>query len=71
MSDGKVLDEEFRAAGFTGAARNYPLNDEGFAWLCAFNGIAPEQAPRAWRYAPNAYMKEYIEQKAREQRVDQ
>lgn len=58
---------EFRAAGFTAAAINYPLSDAAVAWLCKFNG-APDGwvPPRAWRYAPNAWCQANAEKKAAE-----
>jgi hypothetical protein len=64
----EVTDEELRQAGFTAAARNYPRSEEGFRWICKFNGVPPEIAPRAWRYASNQYMWEYAERKAVEDR---
>lgn len=57
-------EEEFRAAGFTKAAINFPLSRRAFVWLCQFNGIAPAKAPRAWQYAPNAYMQQYLDKRA-------
>lgn len=45
-----------RDAGFTTDAFNYPRADDELKLLCAFNGIRPEQAPRGWRYYPNAGM---------------
>lgn len=46
-----------RAAGFTEQALHYPRSRDGLIALCAFNGIAPEQAPRGWHYWPNEGMK--------------
>ena len=43
-----------RDAGFTTEAFKYPRGEFELALLCAFNGIKPEQAPRGWRYYPNA-----------------
>jgi hypothetical protein len=56
---------EFRAAGFTADAVNYPLSDAAVAWLCQFNG-APNgwTPPRAWRYAPNPAMQATLERNA-------
>lgn len=54
-------EKEFRDAGYTYDAINYPLSDAALARLCKFNGITPERAPRAWRYAPNAYVRDYWE----------
>lgn len=52
---------EFRASGFTEAAINYPLSDRAFGWLCKFNGIATDRAPRSWRYAPNPTMQAWLD----------
>lgn len=56
-------EKEFRDAGYSAAAINFPLSDAAFAHLCAFNGIRPDQAPRAWRYSPNATVRDYWEQR--------
>lgn len=62
-----LTDADFRAVGYTGAAINFPLSDAGFGWLCrVWNGIAPEQAPRAWRYAPSKAARRQIERYAAE-----
>lgn len=63
----EVTDEQFRLAGFTPAARNYLRTERGFLWLCKFNGVPPEIAPKAWRYASNPYMWEYVEGKAKDE----
>lgn len=55
-----VTDEALRQAGFTSDARQFPLSEAGFQWLCHYNGAKPEQAPPAWRYAPNAYMQRWL-----------
>lgn len=47
------LDEQFRAVGFTGNARNYPRDDLALAMFAAFNGVTVEQLPEAMRYFPN------------------
>jgi hypothetical protein len=60
----EIPDEEFRAAGKTGASRNFPLSDRACEWLAAFNGVPVETMPRAWRFAANAYMQEFIERRA-------
>lgn len=65
MSTHEPTDEEFRQAGFTGAARRYPLSEAGKNWICRFNGITRQIMPRAWGYAPNPYMLEYIESRAK------
>lgn len=54
-------DEDFRAAGFTAAARDYPLSHAATDWLAAYNGVPLERLPAAWRYAPNADMRAWIE----------
>ncbi len=64
MTEGDPSDAEFREAGFTGAAREFPLSDAACAWLAAFNGVKIEQMPRAWRYAPNEWMRDYLEKQA-------
>jgi hypothetical protein len=46
-----------RDAGFTDEALKWSRSREGLVALCAFNGIAPEQAPRGWHYWPNGAMK--------------
>ena len=56
----------FRAVGYTDAAVGFQLSPAGFAWVCSFNGIAIEKAPKEWGYAPNEYMRQYIELKAME-----
>lgn len=61
---GDVTDAELRAAGFTATARNYPLSDSALALLASDNGIAAEQCPRAWRYAPNDYCRRQLERRA-------
>lgn len=63
----EITEQEFRDIGFTAEAINYPLSDRAFAWLCKFNGLTQEQAPRAFRYAPNAYMQKYLDDKAAKQ----
>lgn len=64
---GTPTPEEFRAAGFTAAAIDFPMSERAFLWLCQFNGCKPDQAPRAWRYAPNPYMQNYCDRKAEEE----
>ena len=56
--------EEFRAAGYTGEARMYPLSPEAFRLKCERNGTTPEKAPRAWAYAPNEYVRRQCEKEA-------
>lgn len=57
-------EEEFRKAGFTQNAAKYPRSEAAFRMLCAFNGVAPEQAPPAWRYYPNQSVRECWERVA-------
>jgi hypothetical protein len=59
-----VTDEEFRACGYTGHARNFPLSDAAFLEKCRFNGADPLKVPRAWRFAPNEFMRKHWEDKA-------
>lgn len=58
--------EEFRATGFTSAAADYPMSPESLFWLIRFNGADPYKwkPPRAWWYAPNAYMLKYDQERA-------
>lgn len=58
-------EKEFRDAGYTADAINYPLSISAFEALCAWNGAAPQNAPRAWRYAPNKRLQEFWEGVAR------
>lgn len=50
-----------RDAGFTTDALAFPRCELGLKALCAFNGCSPEQAPRGWRYYPNAGVKKQWE----------
>ncbi len=38
------------------AVTDYPLTALGFAFVCRFNRVKIEQAPKSWMYAPNAFM---------------
>lgn len=58
-------DQDFRNAGVTGAARNYPLTPAGQRWLAEWNGTTVEKMPDAWRYAPNPAMRDKIERSAK------
>lgn len=58
-----ITDEEFHASGRTGQARNFPLSELGFRWLCDWNGVAPERVPRTWWFASNAHQQKWIEQR--------
>jgi len=63
--------EQFREIGFTGEAAQYPLSEAAYQWLRWFNGVPDGyEVPDTWRYAPNAYMQEYLERKAREDVLD-
>ena len=53
--------EEFRAVGFTEAAANFPLSEEGIAIVAEHNGVEPDRMPRAFRYAPNPWMRDWLE----------
>jgi len=55
---------DFRAAGFTAAAASFPLSDAACQWLADFNGVPVEKMPLAWRYAPNEYMRKWLEERA-------
>ena len=55
---------DFRAAGFTAAARAFPLSAGAQQWLADFNGVAVAAMPDAWRFAPNAWMRDWLEGKA-------
>jgi hypothetical protein len=55
---------EFRASGYTAAARQFPLSDAAKEWLARFNGVAVERMPAAWHYAPNEYMRAEMESRA-------
>ena len=61
----EVTDQQLRDAGFTPAARNYPLSPEAVVWLRKFNGL-PEHVPMpaAWHFAPNAYMQKYLHERS-------
>jgi len=47
------LDEDFRAVGFTGNARNYRRDELALRMFAAFNGVTVDQLPKAMRYFPN------------------
>jgi ADP-ribose pyrophosphatase YjhB (NUDIX family) len=51
------LDEEFRAVGMTGSARNYPRSVQQIRMFAAWLGIEPEKMPDAMKYFANAQMK--------------
>lgn len=57
----EVTDQQLRDAGYTAAARNYPLSEEGAQWVARFNGIEISKMPAAWWYAPNVAMRAAIE----------
>lgn len=60
-ADDMPTEDEFRQAGFTIDAINFPLSEIGQRWIAISNGIPVESMPRAWRFAPNAYMQRYNE----------
>lgn len=53
MVEREPLDEEFRAAGFTGAARQFPRDDLEARLFAAFLNVHVDQLPVAFRYFPN------------------
>lgn len=59
-----ATDEQFRAAGYTARARQFPLTERGARWVATFNGIGFENIPAAWCYAPNQVMADYVEGQA-------
>lgn len=64
MSDKPPTEKEFRDTGYTANAANFPLSEGAFACLCAWNGIAPDRAPKTWRYSPNAFCRDAWERVA-------
>lgn len=59
-------EQELRETGYTLDALNYPLSPEAFAELCKFNNVPAGYAvPHSWRYAPNSYVQQYWEDKAK------
>lgn len=61
-----VLDEESRAVGYTGAARQYPIEEAlALVMFAAWNGVDPGQLPEAMRYFPNEATKRAWERVAR------
>lgn len=52
-----VTDEEFRAIGYTGEARNYPRDKFGLIVAAAWNGVEVKDLTPAMHYYPNAHMK--------------
>ena len=61
-----VTDQQLRDAGYTSAARAYPMSEAAVRWLCGFNGVTLAQAPAAWWYAPNLACREMCERKTLE-----
>jgi len=55
-------DAEFRAAGWTPDAVNYPLSDEAYAYRLKYNGVTSSNN-EAWKYAPNAWVQNDLHQK--------
>ena len=62
MTHPQVTDDQLRAAGFTAAARAFPLSARAAAWLAQFNGIPVADIPAAWWYAPNVYMQRVLDE---------
>lgn len=59
-----ATDEQFRTAGYTPRAREFPLSEAGAHWLAASHGIPLERLPHAWCYAPNPFMQTFVENAA-------
>jgi hypothetical protein len=53
--------EEFRAVGFTAAAAEFPLSNSAAEIVAIHNGVARIAMPPAFFYAPNAYMRDWLE----------
>lgn len=52
-------DEDFRAVGYTGAARKRPIEEAmALVMFAAWNGVEPYQLPEAMRYFPNEATKQ-------------
>lgn len=52
-------DEEFRAIGFTGMARDFPRDEMAVRMFAAFVGISVEQLPSpAWKFFPNEWTRD-------------
>ncbi len=60
----EVFDEDLRKVGFTAMARRFPRSERGFRYICRLNGVDPEKAPHAWRYASSQWMLDYVEKLA-------
>jgi hypothetical protein len=56
-----ATDAQFRAAGFTAAARAFPHSEAGARWIAAFNNVPFDRIPAAWCYASSAWMRDYVE----------
>jgi hypothetical protein len=54
----------FRAAGFSGAAREFPRSELAIYLLCAFNGIERQIAPKTWEFHPNEWSRDAWERVA-------
>lgn len=58
--------EEIRAVGWSGDVTRFPLSPAAFAYRCRVNGITPMQIPNfAWLYAPNEWVRQDLERKAK------
>lgn len=53
---------DFRAAGYTDAAANYPLSGRAMAVMEDCCGLPRTSMPPAYFYAPNAYMRDWLDQ---------
>ncbi len=53
-----LLDDNFRAVGFTGAARDFPRNDLALSMFAAWNNVGVDHLPPAMRYFPNEATKQ-------------
>lgn len=56
----------FRMTGFKASAEQFPHTEEGYVWLCRFNGAEPGKTPWTWRYASCEAMRDRINKLAAE-----
>lgn len=60
-----ITHDDFRKAGMTGGAINYPLSPEALEWKRNFNGVPDGyKAPETFAYASNSYMQKYMHERA-------
>jgi hypothetical protein len=52
---------QFRDVGFTADAANFPLSRAAQEVVAEHNGVTVERMPEAFKYAPNAYMRDWLE----------